>query len=89
MEATTHLPPIKTEYAHIFAMVDVVTSHDRVGIVFDPYSSQCIAADLVVLIVALCPISDDEANILTITNLAVAYSRISTRPTHTHSCPHC
>ena len=41
---------VKGEDANISTMVDVVPSHDGVGVVFNPHPSKSIPADLIVLI---------------------------------------
>lgn len=69
-------------------MVDVVPPHDGVGKVFDPYTSEGIATDFIVLVVALCAVRDDEANILTVTDLTMTYNRFCPWSTHTHCCTH-
>lgn len=84
----THQPSIKAENAHILAVVDMVPSHYGVSVVFYPYAGKGIATDFIVLVVALCTVRDDEANVLTVTNLTMTYNRFCTGSTHTHCCTH-
>lgn len=49
----THLALVERENTDISSVVNVVATHDRVGVILNPNSCESVATNLVVLILAL------------------------------------
>ena len=80
---------VKGEDSNILSMVDVVPSHDRMGVILHPYPSQDIARNLIVLIDTLSIVSDEETHTFTVTDVTISQSRGCTLTTDTHCCSNC
>lgn len=61
-------------------MVDMVSAHDWVGVVFDPNARQCVPTDLVVFVCPLRVIRHIQTYVL-----AVAYITMSDHGIRTHT----
>ena len=84
---TTHHAIIKGEDADISAMMDVIVSHDWLGMILHPNSCQSIPTNLIVFVYALCIIRDVKSYVLTHGDITVFDVRFSTSSRYTHSCP--
>lgn len=82
--AQTHETTVKAEYPNVFAVVNMVTPHDGVSAVLHPDTSESITADLVVFVLPLCALRHNQANILTVRDLAFADYGLSTDARHAH-----
>jgi hypothetical protein len=70
---------VEGEDTDISAVVDVIPTHNRIGMVLDPDTRQCIPANLIVLIQSLSMVCDVQANILTIGYVTPANHRFGSR----------
>lgn len=69
--------------------MDMILSHDWTGKVFHPNTGQCVPTDLIVFVCSLSIIGDIEANIFTITNIAMPNHWVRAHSTDTNSGTDC
>jgi len=67
-------------------MMNMVPPHDGIGVIFNPNAGQCISADLIILIISLCKISDVQANIFAVADVAMFNKGIGPGAAHANSC---
>lgn len=80
---------VEREYAHVTPVVNIVASHDWLGVILYPDASQGIATDFIVLVETLCVIRDVKTNVLAVRYVASPNDRLSTRPANTNSSTNC
>ena len=69
--------------------MDMISSHNWIGVIFHPDTRQRVAADFVVLIKTLSVVGDVKANVLAVGYVATADNGFRTGPGYTYSGPHC
>lgn len=85
----THQSIFKGEYADVASVVYVVATHDRIGVVLDPYASERIAGDLIVLVGALCVVRYVQTDVLTVADVTVFDHWVSAGAAHANCGAHC
>lgn len=75
---------VECKYSHISPMMNVVSSHDRIGKILNPYTSQSIPTYFIVFIRSLSIICHIQTNIFTITYITVSYCWVCTCSAHTN-----
>lgn len=54
----THLAIIESEHADVSTMMDMITSHNRIGEIFHPNASQSVTTYFIIFVRSLCVIGD-------------------------------
>lgn len=69
--------------------MDMISSHNWIGVILYPDARQSVATDFVVLIETLSVVGDVKANVLAVGYVATADNGFRTRPSYTNSGSHC
>lgn len=75
----------KCEDPHISSVMNMISSHDRIGKVFNPDSSECVSRYFIILISSLGIVGDIKTDIFTIAYITVFDDRICTSSTNANS----
>lgn len=76
MYTLTHQAIIESEYANVATVMNVITSHHRIGKIFHPNTGQGITTNFVVFVRALSIVCHIKSYIFAVANVAVSDSRI-------------
>lgn len=80
---------IKCKYTNIATMVYMISAHNRISIIFNPYPCQSVPTDFVIFVSSLSIICYIKTNIFTITDITVTYNRICTNTTYANGSSNC